>query len=206
MLAYDSGEFNPYGGFPIFQCGAMDANPSCKADGWSRGPFLNRGQYCQFEIRKLGESESCIAFEGYQGSKKVTFFDTCDKDYYNRWKDQTGKWEDFVDRVIGEKIAKRANGDKILDFVMNWPSGQVSFGSMEWQTMLSNGEVSEQDEEDISAMINTLSKLMAGAGGQCPTINWSETLPLTVYFLMIGFLTVLLVGRSVTIMGHRLVE
>jgi len=40
MLAHDSGKFNSYGGFPIFQCSSMDAVPTCNQGGWSSGPFM----------------------------------------------------------------------------------------------------------------------------------------------------------------------
>ena len=43
MTAYDSGEFNAYGHFPIFQCSSLNKAPSCKNGGWSSEPSLRRG-------------------------------------------------------------------------------------------------------------------------------------------------------------------
>jgi len=54
-LGHDSGDYNVYGGFPVFQCGPIDSIPRCANDGWSSGPFLGHGQYCTFEIKKLGD-------------------------------------------------------------------------------------------------------------------------------------------------------
>ena len=43
-LAYDGGEFNIYGKFPIFQCSSLDKSPSCKWPGWSGdGVSMGRG-------------------------------------------------------------------------------------------------------------------------------------------------------------------
>jgi len=42
-LAYDTGVFNYYGGFPIYQCSSIDSGPSCKWNGWSHpGIFMQR--------------------------------------------------------------------------------------------------------------------------------------------------------------------
>lgn len=44
MLAYDSGEYNAFGEFPIFQCSSLNSNPSCKHPGWSgSGVYMQRG-------------------------------------------------------------------------------------------------------------------------------------------------------------------
>ena len=43
VLGHDSGEYNAYGGFPLFHCGSMDAEASCRHEGWSSGPFFERG-------------------------------------------------------------------------------------------------------------------------------------------------------------------
>jgi len=44
MLGYDSGEFNLFGKFPIFQCSPLDRDNSCKWSGWSEpGVFMNKG-------------------------------------------------------------------------------------------------------------------------------------------------------------------
>jgi hypothetical protein len=34
-MAYDSGEYNMFGKFPIFQCSPLDRDASCKWSGWS---------------------------------------------------------------------------------------------------------------------------------------------------------------------------
>jgi len=66
MMAYDSGEFNAFGDFPIFHCSSLNSNPSCKQDGWSDdGVFMNRGQFCNFKFIRQSESRTCLLFEGY---------------------------------------------------------------------------------------------------------------------------------------------
>ena len=44
MMAYDSGEYNAFGDFPIFHCSSLNSNPSCKHPGWSgSGVYMQRG-------------------------------------------------------------------------------------------------------------------------------------------------------------------
>ena len=80
MLAYDSGEYNAYGYFPIFHCSAMDSTPSCKNSGWSAtGASMHREQYCHFEIAPDPENaaRSCLKFKGFRMHEKLLEFDTC---------------------------------------------------------------------------------------------------------------------------------
>lgn len=50
MMSYDTGFHNDIGKFPIFQCSALDATPSCKTGGFSSQIYMNRGQYCWFNV------------------------------------------------------------------------------------------------------------------------------------------------------------
>ena len=105
MLSYDSGEFNGYGHFPIFQCSSLDKIGSCKNNGWSADPSLKRGQYCQFEIapHPTNAEVSCFKFEGYHMSNKLMEFNSCDAGFTtNRM-----KWFD----VLKDKYAISETSD-----------------------------------------------------------------------------------------------
>ena len=78
MMAYDSGNFNAYGEFPIFQCSSLNSNPSCKQPGWSGdGVFMHRGQFCNFKFIRQSETQTCMHFEGYVMSERVLQYNTC---------------------------------------------------------------------------------------------------------------------------------
>ena len=81
MLAYEGGEYNVFGHFPIFQCSAIDASPSCKKkEKWSEsGIHLNRNQYCQFEISPdpNDSDKRCLQFKGFSDATQLLEFNTC---------------------------------------------------------------------------------------------------------------------------------
>lgn len=84
FMAFDSGEFNLYGGFPIFHCGPIDSRPSCKpyeSNIWTSEVFMKRGQYCIFDIytEKIeGKEKKCLKMKGYQMDTLMTEFDLCE--------------------------------------------------------------------------------------------------------------------------------
>ena len=94
MLTYDTGVLNDYGSFPIFQCSPMDSTPSCKQGGYTGPIYLNRGQFCNFEVTKhpttkerskqtylrLILSIGCLRFGGISQGKEVMNFNTCDEE------------------------------------------------------------------------------------------------------------------------------
>ena len=63
FLAYDDGQYNAVGKFPIFHCGPLDAIPKCKWSGWDAFE-INNGQYCRFTVTS-GPERTCLDFEGY---------------------------------------------------------------------------------------------------------------------------------------------
>ena len=105
VLAYDTGELNSYGSFPIFQCAAINSRPSCKNSGWTDGPFLKRGQYCHFEVHQQSNSQSCLKFKGYQMSEMMTEWDTCSDNFYTANEKWDENWQGFVDLIYEDKLA-----------------------------------------------------------------------------------------------------
>ena len=84
MLAYDSGEHNGYGNFPIFQCSSLDSRGSCKANGWTSSPSMAREQFCRFEITQhpTNPARSCLKAEGFNMKNQLFEFSTCQSDFY----------------------------------------------------------------------------------------------------------------------------
>ena len=64
------------------------------------------------------------------------------------------------------------------------------------------------DEEDISYKISVVAGFYNVKGNQCPALKHSQLaeLPVTIYGLLVGLLTVLGISRGVSILGHRLIE
>ena len=87
---------------------------------------------------------------------KVAEFDTCGENFYNGWKDHAEKWEELVDLVVSERLAKQSGGEIKYDFIRNWPSGQVGFNTLEWRQLLKEGKMTQLDEEDISSKIDSI--------------------------------------------------
>lgn len=115
MLAYDTGRYNPYGNFPLFQCGPVDSAPSCKQSGWETDPQLNRGQFCQFEIRKVDQSQSCLYFKGYYLDEVLMEFDTCSPEYFARHRESEEKWIDIAEIVMQYyKPAEAEEGSEVV--------------------------------------------------------------------------------------------
>ena len=53
LLAYDTGFHNEeYGGFPVFQCSPIDSPNSCKQPGYTDSIYMNRGQFCHFNVSR----------------------------------------------------------------------------------------------------------------------------------------------------------
>lgn len=171
MLGYDSGAFNPYGNFPIFQCASMDSFPSCKNSGWSDGPFMHVGQYCQFEVRQQSETQSCLSFKGYHVGELKTEFDTCGEDYYSTWKEHTQRFEELADFLFVSKFEKVPNGNVKLDYIRKWPTGEVGFNTLEWFQLKQNGVMTQADEQDISKKISVVAGFFSVKGNQCPTFK-----------------------------------
>ena len=83
----------------------MDSTPSFKNGGWSgEGPSLRRGQYCQFEVKKVSETQSCLSYKGYLEETQLMEFDTCGEDFYGNWKKHEEKWKDLVDTYLADKL------------------------------------------------------------------------------------------------------
>ena len=139
---------------------------------------------------------------------QVAEFDTCQDGFYDEWENYTEKWEELVDLVVSERLAKETAGEIKYDFIRNWPSGQIGFNSLEWRQNLREGKVVKADEEDISSKIEAISMFMGQGGGQCSAIKGKEfgSLTLKIYGIIIAILAILLLGRSVKVLGHRLIE
>jgi hypothetical protein len=102
MTTFDSGEFNLYGGFPIFQCSSLDSGSSCKNPGWSSPVFIRRGSFCKFEIYETSESQKCLKFEGFRMDTKLMEYDICNDARFKfehtkqlKLSDNSSAWEWF---------------------------------------------------------------------------------------------------------------
>ncbi len=62
MTTFDSGEFNLFGGFPIYQCSSLDSGSQCKNPGWSGPVHIRRGQFCKFDIYENNNGRKCLRF------------------------------------------------------------------------------------------------------------------------------------------------
>ena len=77
-------------------------------------------------MRRLSDSQSCIAFKGFSpenGQEAVAQFDTCGEEYYSSYIETLERWYEVSEGGLTSKYSKQANGDVKLEFIKEWPMG-----------------------------------------------------------------------------------
>lgn len=84
-LAFDDGNWNNYGNFPIAVCGPMDYWQQCRGGPYSHGSYHDvPNQFCSFSVYNDSNGNSCVLITGMVLAQKSTsvdqaafMYDTC---------------------------------------------------------------------------------------------------------------------------------
>lgn len=189
MLAYDSGEFNAYGEFPIYHCSPLNQNPSCKVHGWSgEGVFLNRGQFCNFKVIK-DAGKTCLLFEGYQLEKLVLTHNTCDPQ----------KPSDLKEHFLRNNLEMAA--DRMV-YKLRTDAGEDLYLDTKWW------ELPDEVQQDLELPLLEYSRVLNSLGASCPfnKIVERSRIPLTLYFVVLGLLLLITILNQFRCCGRKVFE
>ena len=71
-------------------------------------------------------------------------FDSCSSEGYQRDMFKEA-WTSKADLALEKRLKNDPLGNKKMQFVKDWPSGEASFSTMEWATLITNGAMTQHD-------------------------------------------------------------